>query len=264
MVRFLSLSSNKENSMKNTLLVLLSIVCLASFSDAKMGKSYWMEDVGEAYYDMGVGKGLDVTKTEWQIERVSTIKSKGGKKKGVPKMDGKCTVRFLSSKDNMETGNLVLFSTGEIGEWSVKNPINIQQQQQGGGASLVNLSYDNAIRSTTPSIEIEVSSSDSLKDRSCVVYSFPIGAGSIQPLAVLAKSKGSVKYYPNGRSSPLIGESYGVGSGQDYSDAGSIEVGTASMHLKGGKPLVDPAWAKGRRWFWTHREVKGMGKAGYI
>jgi len=37
---------------------------------AKMGKSYWMEDLDDAYYDMGLGKGLDVTKAEWQVERV--------------------------------------------------------------------------------------------------------------------------------------------------------------------------------------------------
>ena len=38
-----------------------------------------MEDLDDAYYDMGLGKGLDVTKNEWEVERVVLKKSKNKK-----------------------------------------------------------------------------------------------------------------------------------------------------------------------------------------
>ena len=117
-------------------------------------------------------------------------------------------------------------------------------------------------------IEIDVPS-DEPGDRSVITYNFPMGTGSIQPLAVVAKGKGSIKYYPNGKSSTSLlgmsGEEYSYESTKSTSLDDVVEVGAASMRIKGGKPLVDPAWAKGRRWFWTPRELCGMKTSpGYI
>ena len=252
--------------------IALALLHLPNQSDAKVGRSYWMEDLDDAYYDMGLGKGLDVTKAEWQVERIVKNGSKHAKN---PNLNGKCTVRFLTSKSSTMKGggNVALFSTGEVGLWRVVQPNmappNSQQAQQ--RKSLASCSYDEAVKSSSPSIEIEVLS-DKPGDRSTVVYNFPMGSGSIQPLSVLVKTKGSVKYYPNGKTSPVLGmasEEYSVDSGNPGKTAGGgdggIEVGSASMHIKGGKPLVDPAWAKGRRWFWTKREQSGMtNNPGYI
>lgn len=236
------------------LLVCMVFALLQHSSDAKMGKSYWMEDLDEAYYDMGFGKGLDVTKTEWQVERVV----KNGNK--APKLDGMCNIRFLSSKSTMSSGNVALFSTGEVGIWKIVKP-EVEQK------SITTCSYDEAIIASSNSIEIEVPSNKP-GDRSTVVYNFPMGSGSVQALAVIAKTKGTVKYYANGKASPILGyasEEYSVGGSGASSGDGGIEVGSASMHLKAGKPLVDPAWAKGRRWFWTKKEQGGMSNnPGYI
>lgn len=203
---------------------------------------------------MGLGRGLDVTKTEWEVKRTTVADDKKGLK-----LDGTCRIRFITNKDNMAGGNLALFSTGEVGMWKVVKPDTTTNSN-----SIDNTSYDDAVKASSSCIEIEVPSTKR-GDRSMLVYNFPMGTGSIQPLAVLVKTKGSVKYYPNGRSSPILSRSYEEYGDDANSNAdGGMEVGIASMHLKGGKPLVDPSWAKGRRWFWTKREQAGMTNPGYI
>jgi len=160
----------------------------------------------------------------------------------------------------MSSGNVALFSTGEVGMWKIVKP-------EGSQKSITTCSYDEAILASSNCIEIEVPSNKP-GDRSTVVYNFPMGSGSVQALAVISKTKGTVKYYRNGKASPILGytsQEYSVGgSGTSGGDDG-IEVGSASMHLKAGKPLVDPAWAKGRRWFWTKKVQGGMtNDPGYI
>jgi hypothetical protein len=87
------------------------------------------------------------------------------------------------------------------------------------------------------------------KTRACkggnplITYSIPIGAGTTSPKARVTHSNGKITVYPNGRKR----------NGGESSEA--IEVGSTSLHLNAGAPLVDPAWARGRKYFWKGRSV---------
>ena len=77
-----------------------------------------------------------------------------------------------------------------------------------------------------------------------ITYSVPFGAGTTSPKSKVAQANGVVTVYPNGRKRKGNGE---VSEG--------IEIGQTSLHLNAGSGLVDPAWAKGRRYFWKGRTV---------
>lgn len=77
-----------------------------------------------------------------------------------------------------------------------------------------------------------------------VTYSVPFGPGTTSPKSKVAQANGVVTVYPNGRKKKGSGE---VSEG--------IEVGRTSLHLNSGAGLVDPAWARGKKFFWKGRNV---------
>lgn len=256
---------------------LLYALTLIKYNYAKWDAGTYDSGMEDAYMNMHSQRGgMDITKIEWNLQRTVIDAKKG------PRLDSTCTVRFLDG-DAMTNGKVALFSTGEVGRWTLTapeelaaaaaaeydeagfpsgsnlaTPVGSPQQKQ-----LIHTSYDEALRAYSACIEIEVPSNNQ-DDNSLIVYNFPVGAGKVQRLAAVIKTKGSVKYYPKGRASSSDLLSLGGGFGGGESDASGIEVGKVSMHIKGGKPIVDPSWAKGRRWFWTRREQGGMKNPGYI
>jgi len=207
----------------------------------RFGTSYYLEDMDEAYYDMGASMGQGITKVDWQMER--KLMPKKGASAQQPNLNEKCTLKFLSSSNRRRRGSeVVLFSTGEIGYWKIKNPT--------VSSNVLTTSYNKALSSLNRAIEIEVPSSDN--ENGVLVYTLTLGAGTVQPLAVLARGKGSVKYYPKGRSAP----------GDQGGDDGAVDIGSCEMHVKSGRPIVDSQFGRGRRWWWTARERPGMKWAG--
>merc|ERR1711862_961355 len=150
-------------------LISLAIVSLLSLSlipckvySRRFGTSYYLEDMDEAYYDMGQSMGQGITKVDWQMERKllspKAILGKSTKKatdKNNNNLNEKCTLKFLSSSNRNRRGSeVVIFSTGEIGYWKIKNPAP-------NAVLLTQASYNKALSSLSRSIEIEVPSSDS-------------------------------------------------------------------------------------------------------
>lgn len=227
--------------------------------DGKFGGGANEEEIDDTFYEMTEDKGgFDITKVEWKLEMTSVDSKKGPKGKS-------STVRFLGGK-NPTDGKVALFSTGEVGSWTFIQP-NKEVSFEGTPVTprLVNTSYDEALKASNINIEIEVPSTQK-GDKSMIVYNFPIGAGNVQSMAAVVRGKGTVKYYPKRKATSDLLSLDGFGDdlyAEGAKDDG-IDVGTASMRLKGGKPLVDKSWAKGRRWFWTRREQPGMKHPGYI
>lgn len=112
---------------------------------------------------------------------------------------------------------------------------------------LVTKSYDENISGFHPShLVLEVFLP---KNRACkggnplITYSIPMGAGTTSPKARVSQSNGVVTIFPNGRKK----------KGGESSEA--IVVGSTSWHLNKGPGLVDPSWARGRKYFWKGRNV---------
>lgn len=86
------------------------------------------------------------------------------------------------------------------------------------------------------------------KTRACkggnplITYSIPFGPGTTSPQSKVAQANGVVTVYPNGRKRK---------GSRDVNDG--IEVGKTSFHLNSGAGLVDPAWSRGRKFFWKGR-----------
>lgn len=236
---------------------ILSLIILSLFQKhaycRRFGTSYYLEDMDEAYYDMGASMGQGITKVDWQMERKLMPKKGTTTQQQQPNLNEKCSLKFLSSSNRRRRGSeVVLFSTGEVGYWKIKNPT--------VSSNVLTASYNKALASLSRSIEIEVPSSSSSdgdngnNDDGVLVYTLTLGAGTVQPLAVLARGKGSVKYYPKGRSPSAVDQ------GDD--SASAVDIGNCEMHVKSGRPIVDAQFSKGRRWWWTARERPGMKWAG--
>ncbi len=76
-------------------------------------------------------------------------------------------------------------------------------------------------------------------------YCIPMGAGTTSNKSRVSQSNGVVTIFPNGRK-----RKDGAGDNSE-----SIEVGSTSLHLNVGSSLVDPTWARGRKYFWKGRNV---------
>lgn len=93
------------------------------------------------------------------------------------------------------------------------------------------------------------------KTRACkggnplVTYSIPFGVGTTSPKSKVPQANGVVTVYPKGRKKGGVGGTVG-----DESSPG-IEIGRTSLHLRAGSGLVDPSWARGKRYFWKGRDV---------
>lgn len=234
---------------------LLSTIILSLLPEVhsrRFGTSYYLEDMDEAYYDMGQSMDQGITKVDWQMERKlatkpsKKTKASAGSTGSALNLNEKCTLKFISSANKRRRGSeVVLFSTGEVGYWKIKNP---------SAPPVLTASYNKALASLSRSIEIEVpSASDSGNDKGVLVYTLTLGAGTVQPLAVLARGKGSVKYYPRGRS---------FSSDESDDGDGGVDIGSCEMHVKSGRPVMDPQWSRGRRWWWTSKERPGMRTSG--
>lgn len=87
------------------------------------------------------------------------------------------------------------------------------------------------------------------KTRACkggnplVRYCIPMGAGTTSPKSRVSQSNGFVTIFPSGRK---------VKEGETSE---SVNVGPTSLHLSVGASLIDPAWARGRKFFWKGRNV---------
>jgi hypothetical protein len=77
-------------------------------------------------------------------------------------------------------------------------------------------------------------------------YCIPMGAGTTSNKSRVSQSNGVVTIFPNGRKRK-------DGAGDNSSEC--IEVGSTSLHLNVGSSLVDPTWARGRKYFWKGRNV---------
>jgi hypothetical protein len=125
----------------------------------------------------------------------------------------------------------------------------IQQQE----ADLLTRSYEDNTAKIYPShfvLEVFLP-----KTRACkggnplVTYSIPFGVGTTSPKTKVPQANGIVTVYPNGRKKA------GSTSLDEVAVSQGIEVGQTSLHLNAGSGLVDPTWARGRRYFWKGREV---------
>jgi hypothetical protein len=77
-----------------------------------------------------------------------------------------------------------------------------------------------------------------------VTYSIPFGTGTTSPKSKVSQANGFVTVYPKGRKR----------KSENDSDEG-IVIGSTSLHLHAGASLVDPSWARGRKYFWKGRDV---------
>eukprot|EP00565_Helicotheca_tamesis_P002281 CAMPEP_0185738406 /NCGR_PEP_ID=MMETSP1171-20130828/32807_1 /TAXON_ID=374046 /ORGANISM="Helicotheca tamensis, Strain CCMP826" /LENGTH=330 /DNA_ID=CAMNT_0028409625 /DNA_START=22 /DNA_END=1011 /DNA_ORIENTATION=+ len=83
-----------------------------------------------------------------------------------------------------------------------------------------------------------------------IVYTFPFAMGNMNPDATLCQCKGSVKVYPLGRKALTVSEA-AQAAAMTEEDDGGIEVGVTSIHKGARAPgLVDPNWARGKKFFW--------------
>lgn len=165
--------------------------------------------------------------------------------KGPAPREGMCTLKFLSERGGKAGSKICLFSTGEVGHWRLMKPRS--------RIPILNSSYEKALESSSRFVEIEVPSQNR-GDRSLLLYRLFMGTGTVQALAAVSKGKGNILFYPKGR----------IGGGGEEDNESNVEIGTVKMQVKGGKPIVDPSWARGRRWFWSSREVKGIRHCGSI
>mmetsp|Transcript_2100 Transcript_2100/g.2513 ORF Transcript_2100/g.2513 Transcript_2100/m.2513 type:complete len:299 (+) Transcript_2100:88-984(+) len=91
------------------------------------------------------------------------------------------------------------------------------------------------------------------KTRACkggnplITYSIPVGAGTTSPKSRVSQANGKITVFPNGRKRKQ--------GGGDSNSSNAIEVGKTSLHLNTGPSLVDPSWAKGRKYFWKGRSL---------
>ncbi len=112
---------------------------------------------------------------------------------------------------------------------------------------LLTKSYDENISTFHPShfvLEVFLPKSRACKGGNpLVTYSIPMGAGTTSPKSRVSQSNGVVSVFPNGRKR------------KEGETSECIEVGTTSLHLNSGSPLVDPGWARGRKYFWKGRHV---------
>jgi len=102
-------------------------------------------------------------------------------------------------------------------------------------------SYEEYISKLNPNIfELEVILP---KSRACKVgnpvicYSIPITSGSVSETSSVSESQGVVTVFPNGKKKK------------------GIEVGPTSLHLHSAPSLVDPHYARGKKFFWKGRNV---------
>jgi hypothetical protein len=108
---------------------------------------------------------------------------------------------------------------------------------------IVNEPFDDAVRrrqgASHINIELMLPSVKGSKDLPSLVYDVVVEMGSVNPEAVVARSKGTATLYPKGYKH------------KEY----KVDVGTARacMPMKAG--LVDPAWARGRTIFRKGRSV---------
>uniref|UniRef100_A0A7S4KA78 Uncharacterized protein n=1 Tax=Odontella aurita TaxID=265563 RepID=A0A7S4KA78_9STRA len=86
-----------------------------------------------------------------------------------------------------------------------------------------------------------------------VVYTFPVGEGEVNPQGFVASGRGVVRVYPNGRKRGPART-----AGEAAQDDGGVEVGRISMRSSAPPGLVDPAWAKGKKFFWKGRPAGKM------
>lgn len=108
---------------------------------------------------------------------------------------------------------------------------------------MVNVPFDDAVRrrqgASHINIELMLPPVKGSKDLPSLVYDVVVEKGSVNPEAIVARSKGTVTLYPKGYKHK-----------EDKVDVGSAR---ACMPMKVG--LVDPAWARGRTIFRKGRPV---------
>mmetsp|Transcript_21470 Transcript_21470/g.31925 ORF Transcript_21470/g.31925 Transcript_21470/m.31925 type:complete len:344 (-) Transcript_21470:320-1351(-) len=96
-----------------------------------------------------------------------------------------------------------------------------------------------------------------------IVYTFPFGEGDMNPESTLCRSEGCIKVYPYGRKIAAAQKSAQQGPGaaaameqEVEKDEGGIEIGVTTLNKGARAPgLVDPSWARGKKFFWKGRAV---------
>jgi len=101
-------------------------------------------------------------------------------------------------------------------------------------------SYDDAVRSRLFMVEFELQlppmkRKGDQSDLVSVVYQVALEPGTMNPKAMIPRGSGRILLYPEGRES-------------QFCMAGTCNVG---LNMRAG--IVDPSWAKGRRFFWKGR-----------
>jgi hypothetical protein len=107
-------------------------------------------------------------------------------------------------------------------------------------SDFLSASYDDAVRSRLPMVEFEVVLPPMQKGKALpsVVYQVAVEPGTMNPKAMIPRGSGKIRVYPLGHEKGNL------------IDAGACNVG---MTMKAG--LVDPSWAKGRKYFWQGRST---------
>lgn len=131
-------------------------------------------------------------------------------------------------------------------------------------ATLMEGRYEEAIHKLYPnSLEIELilppPKGMKLTKLPCVVYTNLIGDGNINPEAVSMKARAKITAFYKGRTPPKLSDQDrgfpGADDGKSSAEEGSFHVGYDTVGLKIGAGIVDPMWARGRKFFWKGRPV---------
>ena len=86
-----------------------------------------------------------------------------------------------------------------------------------------------------------------------IIYSVPVGIGTMNPKSRVTQSNGVVMIYPKGRKKNE--ESSTDNDGGGGGGGGGIVVGSTNLHLHSGPGVIDWTWAKGKKVFWKGRSV---------
>ena len=176
---------------------------------------------------------------EWELPTVSFDRlpnTNGQLRKHVHKYLGRNPVRLKLLKERNKNGSLRAVGLLPNGK---KLRVLWREGPIGPRSDLLTVSYEEALRSRLPPLELEVVLPPLPGRRRervlpSVTYRFPMGSGAINPKTVIPRTAAQVHVWPEGRR---LGEE----------NVACVEVGechVSATPLRVG--MIDPSWAKGR------------------
>jgi len=196
-------------------------------------------------------------------------------------LNGSVSLLFTREKSEPRPQKYVVhFSTGEIGYWRVArggtaggilgtnmlSPVTLKSKNH-----RVVKRYEDAVleNPSTDILEIEVfsnqnrvrpryrrSSSSTEKTSSeegpVLVYQIPLAFGRVQKSSLVNDVPGVVRLLSGDVASSAVGH-FSYSEHADVLESKARTVGQVHLKLSHGRGLVDPTWARGRRWFFQGR-----------